>query len=406
MQDIFVGRQAIYDSKLDVVAWELLFRSGQENVAKFDDPDSATSQVLLNTLVEIGLDNVVGDRPAFVNFTRGLLIGENTIPFEKNRIVVEVLEDIEEEEDVLNALRVLSQTGYQIALDDFVAENGKRELLQIADIIKIDVLALGQAAIADVVNNLRRYEVKLLAEKVETIEQFDLCKDLGFNLFQGYFLSRPKIVKGQRLSSNRLAVLQLLSQLQDPEATYDDLEKIICQDVALSFKLLRYVNSSAVGLRCKVDSIQHALSLLGRQRIQILATLITVAGLDQNPQALINSALVRGKMCELLAESLNRHDAPAFFTMGLFSTLDVLLKQPMNEILKSLPLSDQVKDAILDREGAMGAVLNCSMAYEHGEWGEVECLGLGASSIRDAYLNAVPWVEGKHGLVCQLRMCG
>jgi EAL and modified HD-GYP domain-containing signal transduction protein len=391
MQHVFVGRQPIYNRELEVVAYELLFRSGESNQAGCVDGDQATSQVIHNTFVEIGLDTIVGEKLAFINFTRGFILQDYAAVFPAHRVVIEVLEDIAVDAKLLTAIRALSVQGYTIALDDFVFRDHLRPLVELADIVKVDILALDRPTLQDNAARLRQYNVKLLAEKVETRDDFDFCRHLGFDYFQGYFLCHPDIVKGQRSPANRLSVLRLLAKLQAPEIEFDELEAMISQDVVLSYKLLRLINAAIYGLPKKVESIRQALLLLGTRFITAWVSLITLTGIDDKPRELMVTALLRGKMCELLAQAMQLPGKDIYFTIGLFSVLDAILDLPMSEVLKPLPLAEDISHALLSHEGIMGQTLHCVIAYERGQWDAVTCHELDRGVIKDAYLQAIAW---------------
>lgn len=402
MHDVLVGRQPIYNRTLDVVAYELLFRNSAENRAHVTNGDEATGQLLLNALVEIGLENLVGHQLAFINFTRRYLMDEGLLPLDKSQIVLEVLEDIEPDDEFIQALRRVSAAGYHIALDDFAFSEKYEALVAVARTVKLDVRALNRQQLQEHVSLLRQRGVQhLLAEKVETREDFEFCKQLGFDLFQGYFLSRPLIVTGKTVPGNRLVALELLSQLQDPKVRLEQLDTIVGRDVTLSFKLLQCVNSSALGLRRKVESIRQAISLLGFDRLRMLVSLITLSGFTETPQAVMTAALVRGKMCELLGCRLKRDDASSFYLAGLFSLLDVLLNRPLVEIITALHLADDVKDAILNQDGAIGEVLRCVIAVERTEWDGTGFLGLTPTQIQQAYLQAIAAVNASQAAVSE-----
>lgn len=391
MLDVFVGRQPIYDRQLDVFAYELLFRSGEVNQAGVLDGDQATSQVILNTFMEIGLDTIVGTKQAFINLTRDFILRDYSDVFPAGRVVMEVLEDIAVDAELIEAVRGLSTQGYTIALDDFIYHESLHELVEVADIIKVDIMALDRAALQEHVTILRHYDVKLLAEKVETQDDFKYCKDLGFDFFQGYFFCKPEIIKGQRVPANRLVILQLLAKLQDPEADFQELESIIGRDVSLSYKLLRVINSAFYSLPRKIESLRQALLMLGTKFIASWVSIFILAGIDDKPHELMITAMVRAKMCELLALALGQRNKEAFFTVGLFSALDALMDSPMQEVLASLPLSDEITAALLAHEGLLGDALRCVLAYERGEWDHVACLDLDRVAITDAYLGAITW---------------
>jgi c-di-GMP-related signal transduction protein len=395
MHDIFVGRQSIYDDSSEIVAYELLFRDGETNAANFTDGDSATCQVLLNTLIDIGIDEIAGPKDVFVNFTRSFLSGECPIPFDADRFVIEILEDVVVDDELIEDVKKLSQRGYRIALDDFIHREEFEPLLEIVDIVKIDLLLLDKPSIKAHVNRLRKYPVKLLAEKIDTIEMFDFCKDLGFDLFQGYFLSEPNIVQGQRIAQNRLAILQLLAKLQDPKSDAEEIESLVCQDVSLSYRLLRYVNSSAVGARGKIESISQAIVLLGLNRLRTMIAMMMLAGIEDKPQSQLKMALMRAMTTKLLGRELGRCDQESAFMVGLFSALDVLMDSPLDNMLKDLPLADEVRVALLEHGGAMGDALNCTLALERADWSAAKCKGLKPQQVQNAYIESLAWVETK-----------
>ena len=393
MNEIYIARQPIYDRNLDVFAYELLFRDDTSNYAGVVDGDQATSDVIVNTFMEIGLNNIVGDRLAFINLTRAFIVDKHPVFLPKDRVVLELLEDIEADESVVEGVQRLNQQGYCIALDDFIFHESLRPLVENASIIKIDVVALDEAEIRSHVEQLREYPVKLLAEKVETQAMYHMCVELGFDYFQGYFFAQPVIIQGQRLPSNRLSILRLLGRLQDPELSACELEELVSRDVTLSYRILRYVNSAALSLPRKIDSIHQAVVLVGIQNIKHWSLLLAMSLVDDKPVELVITAMIRGKMAELLAASLKEPNPESFFTVGLFSALDALMDNSMEEILTQLPLADHIANALLHQEGTHGEVLRCVLAYERGYWEAIRCQLLSMPVIRTCYLDALQWAS-------------
>ncbi|MFQ5645251.1 MAG: EAL and HDOD domain-containing protein [Thiogranum sp.] len=394
MSDIFIGRQPIYDRKLVVYAYELLFRTADMNAAAITDGDQATSDVIINTFLELGLDNIVSNRLAFINLTRSFFVNEHSISLPKDRVVLELLEDIEADDDVVAGVKRLSDQGYTIALDDFIYHESLKPLVKLARIIKIDIMALDRDEVRDHVRALRKHSLSLLAEKVETQEEFDFCMELGFDYFQGYFLAQPKVIRGQRLPNNRLAILKLLSRLQDPDISPQQLEDLIARDIAFSYRILRYVNSAAFALPRKIESIQQAVVILGLQSIKSWTTLLAMSQVDNKPAELVITAMIRAKMAEELARAQHAERPDSFFTVGLFSALDALMDNTMEEILTQLPLADHISDALLQRKGLHGEVLSIVLAYERGQWDRIQSTALSRAQIRDCYLMAVQWAAG------------
>lgn len=388
-----VSRQPIYGSQVNVFAYELLFRDMDREYALFADGDQATASVLLNTFLEIGLDRVVGPHLAFVNMTRGFLLGEHCESLPKDRVVLEVLEDIEPDPQLACALARLQRAGYQIALDDFVYTDQWAPLIGFSNIVKLDVMAQDRKTVERQVATLKHFPVKLLAEKVETHEDFEFCKNVGFDYFQGYFFCKPKLVSTQQIPFNRLATLRLLAKLQNTEIPLRELEETVGQDLALSYKLLRYVNSAFSGLSRKVESIRHAVNMVGTNRLRTWASLVMFARMEDKPRELMIIAATRARMCELLAKAVHGNDPDKYFTVGLFSVLDALLDTSLPQALDLLSLADDIQNALLKHEGPMGQILRCVLAYEKGFWEEAEIRGLDHESLRDAYLDSVDWTR-------------
>ena len=394
MQDIYIGRQPIFNRKLDLVAYELLYRAnGVQNAAGLIDHDHATTQVVINAFLEFGLEQLVGKKLAFINLPRSFIVRDKPLPFAKDQVVLEILEDIEVNEDFLNAVRRLRTEGYTIALDDFIYHPDLQPLVNLSKIVKLDFTALSREQIQAHVSTLHEHNVEILAEKIETHEDFEFAKELGFHYFQGYFLCRPNIVSGRSLPSNRLAILRLLCELMDPNKQIAELADLVSQDVALSFKLLRSLNSPFYALPKRIDSIQHAIVYLGTKQIKRWVSLIVLANIDDKPSQLMVVALTRGKMCELIGEAAGESNKEGLFTIGLFSLLDALLDINLENVLVELPLAPEIKAAILNYTGPMGHILHAVLAYEQGRWDEIDFPSLEAAQVTEAYMQAVAWTD-------------
>lgn len=394
--NILLARQPIYDGKLKVVAYELLFRPPQGAAWEWDG-DVATSQLVVNAFTELGIEETIDNKQAFINFTRRWLLLPP--PFNPAQITIEILESVEPDEEVVSAVQSLSKQGFVIALDDFSFEPKWHPLLQLADIVKIDVLQHQGAALEQQVKMLAPYKVKLLAEKVETFEIFEHCKTLGFQFFQGYFLCRPQNIKGDSLPSNKLVVMQLLAELQNPDVDMSSLEKMISRDISLSIKLLRICNSAGFGARVKVESIRKAVVLIGLRPLRQWSSIIALSRMSDKPSELIMLALTRGRMMESLAQQTNRPDQDLFFTVGMFSLIDAFFDQPKAKILAGLPFSDSVNQALLDHQGAVGILLKNVEAHEQGQWDAIDwphlaAQGIEESAFKDAYFEALRWATG------------
>jgi len=395
MKNTYIARQPIFDQNLKVVAYELLFRTDKvANEAQVIDGDSATADVLLNAITEIGMDNLVGEHLAFINLTHNHILQMAEKPFHelKERLVLEVLEDVKAEDKIVSALNSLEQKGFTIALDDFIYEASLQPLIDISQIIKIDLMALTDTQLEEHVKQLSNGQRKLLAEKVETKEEFKRCQELGFDYFQGYYFSRPQIIKGKKLPANKLATMQLLAQLQDPESSMDDLAKLISQDVTMSIRILRYINSAAFNLGKEIESIQRATVMLGRSTIRNIANLIAMSQIEDKPTELIVISMIRAKMAENIAALVNS-DKEVCFTIGLFSVIDALMDQEMSELIGNLPLPENMKSALLEHEGELGKILSCVIAYENGDWEKAVYVDLKEEDLQSSFLSALKWAN-------------
>jgi len=380
-----VARQPIFDRDECVHAYELLFRgprgAGEEEL----DDDVATSTTIVDTFMEIGLDAIVGRRPAWVNVGRDFLLRDLARALPAGRVALEVLEDVLVDAALLATIDGLARDGYRIVLDDFVFRPELTPLVERADAVKLDVLALGEDGLRAHVGALRPFGVELVAEKVETREQLALCRELGFDYFQGYAFCRPEIVPHRRLDANRAGKLQLAGRVQDPAVEFDELETIITRDVSLSYRLLRYVNSAYFGLTREVQSVRDALVRLGLAKIRAWSTVLVLADLADGRSELVTIALVRARMCELIAKRDGLRSPDAYFTAGLLSVLDVLVGLPMEETLTELPLSPELAAALLHSDGPYAGPLTRVLAYERGSDG--------LAGDAPEYLDALRWAE-------------
>jgi EAL and modified HD-GYP domain-containing signal transduction protein len=391
MRDIYLGRQAILDRKTDLFAYELLFRASSENntqILSQIDGDKATSEVLINTFIEIGLERIAGPHRVFVNLTRNFLLQMPEIPFDKDRVVLELLEDIRVDAQVIEAVERLTRCGYRLALDDYTFEAGWDPLLPFVEIVKVDLPALSMEQIRRGLPRLRDQGVKLLAEKIETREDHEQLLDLGFDYFQGYYFSRPTVLQGKRLDENQMVVLRLVSELNKPDVSINELEGLIARDASLSYKILRYINSAAIGLPQKVSSIHKAVIFMGLARIRAWTTLLALCRLDHKPQIHYTTALVRAHMCERLVEKQGGCPPDVAFTVGLLSILDLLLDRPLAEIVDELALSEDIRTALLEHEGVAGRALRCAVAYENQQWDSSEFECMSDEELVDIYLEA------------------
>ncbi len=388
---IRIARQAIHDRDNGLFGYELLYRdSGDEGGT---NGDQASSRVLINSFLEIGLKKIVGDRYAFINLTGHLFHRFPELPMDDDRIVFEVLEDIELTPEVLSGIERLAERGIPIALDDYAFEPRWEPALPFASIIKVEIPAVDLATLPERLAPLRQRGLKLLAEKVETPEEYRRLRAMGFDYFQGYYFAQPEIIEGRHPSASQHLILRLIATLNDPGSSLDDIERLIAGDAALSTKMLRYINSAAVGARRKIESIRQATVLMGRARIRALASLIVLSRIDGKPRELFNLAAVRANLCASLARRCDPDSEDAAYTVGLLSILDALMDQPMERILEDLGLDDRLDEALRARGGPLGEFLRCALAMEHSTglccetlpFSEIELHGLWLDALEKAY---------------------
>lgn len=391
-----LARQPIFDGNMQVVAYELLCRNSDLKFIASTDGDAASSQVLLNAFTELSIEQVVGTHKAFVNFTRTLL--SSPPPFNRQKLVIEVLEGQRVDASMLHSLKQLREQGYTIALDDFELDENSENLVAYADIIKLDVLSLSPEKLQHHIDYLKPFGITLIAEKVETYEMFEQCKALGFDLFQGYFLAKPRVITGRKISENKQSVLQLLSALHDQDAPIEKIERMIARDTLLSFKLLRLVNSAAFGLSRDVESLRQAIMLLGLNKLRNWVNLLALSNLSGKPHELSVAALTRARMCEMIATKMKQRNRPdSYFTVGLLSTLDAFLDSPLEELLGNLSLSEALNSAMLTHSGPEGMVLQVVQAHEQGHWQDIDWehlleLGVTPDLIAEIYVDSLHWV--------------
>lgn len=389
----FVARQPIFDRSLAVRGYELLYRSADATAARFENGAAATAEVIVSAVIDVGMRCLTGVLPAFINFPRQMLVSPLPLPIEPQRVVIEVLEDVEADAQLLAALDMLRKRGHRIALDDFDPREGSEALLARADIVKLDVRTHSGERLAELVSILRRRPLELIAEKVETPEELDCCQALGFDGYQGYFLQRPETFSARRSPSSRVATLRLLLQLHDPKVSAADMEVAIACDGGLCYRILSCVNSSYYRWPRAIESIRQAVVVLGFDELRAICAAILLTRFEDRPPYLSAQALIRARMCEGLCVSGGLDERERYFMAGMLSLMDALLGLPLADALRGLPLSAPMLGALLSKEGALGEALACVQHFEKGEWAECRFQALPADAIWEAYRDAVRWAD-------------
>ena len=392
MQEIFVGRQPIYNENLGVSAYELLFRSPDHSIEDIGE-NAATAQVVIDSFFEIGIEKLADSRKVAINASEQLLQEVDTLPILPNKVILEIPSTIDVSLQLFDSLKNLSAMGFTIALDDCIDKTNLQPLVPLASIIKVDVRRINGYMGKSYLKKLKKLNKPLLALKVETLAEYEAYRDLGFSYFQGYFLSRPRILKATKLSENKLSVINLIRAIYDRGTENTEIIRLISEDITLSYKLLKLINSPLFGLRTKIDSIKHAVVLLGRKTLRTWVSMLALSTIDDRPAEITKIAMTRAKMCELLAEQAGLDSKESYFTVGIFSALDILMDMPIHKAVDSLPLSDLVRGALINREGTMGEALCCTLAYEQSNWSNVSFHGLSTKQVIESYIQAVEWAN-------------
>jgi EAL and modified HD-GYP domain-containing signal transduction protein len=395
----FIARQPIFDQQGKVYAYELLFRSGLHNYFDAADHDQAAASVIANSSLLFGLNEMSGGSKVFINCTRKVLVEDFMTVLPRQQAVVEVLEHVTPDEPVIEACRRLKQQGYILALDDFVYHDNYEPLLELADIIKVDFLESNVEEQARLAKMMIPRGIRMLAEKVETHEVYEEAKKMGYQLFQGYFFSKPVIVSRKDIPTNKIQFMRILKYVHAEDVEFKQLAQTIQSEVSLSYKLLKLINSAAFALRHKVTNVLQALSLLGIREIRSWVSLISVSAMaDDKPAELVVSSLVRARFCEHLADPCGFPSRKSdLFLMGLFSLLDVIMSRPIDEILQEITVEEDIQEALTGEPGTMRTILDLIIAIEKGDWELVgnltEQLKIDDGPLSEAYMDAIKWAH-------------
>lgn len=398
--NVHVARQPIFDAKLNVFGYELLFRNSFINSCDTLDGDQATLDVITSSFLMIGIDTLTYGKKAFINFTANSL--KNNIPamLPKELIGIEILENITPDEEIINTCKKLKENGYLLILDDFTFNPEYLPLIKLADIIKVDFRSTPSNERKQIIQRLRSYPIKFLAEKVETQEEFQDAIHMGYSYFQGYFFCKPLIVSGKTLPSYKTNYLRILGEINKPELDFKKIEAIIKQDVSLSYKLLKFINSSIFGFKTKISSLQHALTLLGQNELIKWISLIALNGVaDDKPGELILNSLIRARFAEKLASAkMSKQRTSDAFLMGMLSHIDVLLDRPLHAVLAEISLDETIKQALLENEHNQFFILyKLIRTYESGAWEDyskyVDEFEMSEHDVLKAYRESLIWAH-------------
>ncbi|MBS4173170.1 HDOD domain-containing protein [Bacillus sp. FJAT-49736] len=403
--EVFVARQPIFNQKEDVCGYELLYRQSQINEFPKVDGDQATADVIINSFLNIGIDDLSCGMPCFINFTENLLKQKVPTYFRPQEIIVEILENVPITTELLAICKELKSLGYKIALDDFILQHENsyaKQILKYVDIVKIDYLNTSSDIRRNIEKVVKFFGIELLAEKVETREHFEEAKKANYSYFQGYFFSKPVIVSTQDIPPSFVSYFQIIKHLSDIDPSIDQIAKLIEQDLSLSYKLLKLINSPAYRPKHKIHSIRQAIILLGlieiKRWLYVLAIRENTGYQFQLPNELVKLCLTRAKMCEMISKSQYTFlPSASYFLVGMFSLMDTILSTPMESILQRLPLGDEITDALIGKDNRMREILDITVAIEKADWEKVDLMsksvGLTEQQLFSIYKEACNWSE-------------
>lgn len=399
---VYLGRQPILDRRLNVAAYELLFRSSLANFCDSMDDVSGTSQVMVNALLGVGLDRLLGGKPAFISFDRTLLLGDWSALFAPDKIVIEILDTVHPDQEILFACHKLRQHGYALALHYRMDDGRTEAFAPFLDILKVDFRQTSPADQERIVRHYRKRHLRMVAGKVETEEEFQRASQLGYDYFQGFFFASPTVLKTTCAPASQTSCLRLVKEMQKAEMDFDAVEKVIGHDISFSHLLLKYLHSAAFHWDSHIESIRQGLILLGEDKTRQWVWMASLSSLAQDrPSVLMSQVLMRGRFCEAIALSakLPLRDSDPFL-LGMFSLLDAILQRPLQGILDELNIGQGIRNALLGagtEADTLTLLLQIVKSYEVGDWQLVEsaarAVGISGEALSTCYLESLSWVD-------------
>ncbi|MCU7554534.1 EAL domain-containing protein [Alteromonas sp. ASW11-19] len=401
----YVARQPIFDINRKVHAYEILFRDGEQNCFPDIAPDEATSKILTSTHLSLGIEEITNNKPAFINFHRDTLMFRFPTSLDPSAVVIEIVETVDVDDKLVAACQQISEMGYKLALDDYDTSGKWDPFLPYVSVIKIDITTVDHATIRDVVPLLQKQNIKLVAERIETYEEFNTFKDMGFDYFQGYFFARPEIVRHRKLGASKLAMLELIAASSSEKLDFAKLSAIIERDPSLTYLLLRFINNPLFNKRHQISSLKHALNYMGEVEVKKFVALLALANLsDGQPSELMQMSLLRAKFCELVSLELHlEENPPTGFLTGLLSMMDAMMEQDMEGLMQKVPVADEVKDALCGRQNLLFDCLAVVQHIEHGNWAGIKRFSakhqLKQTLVHHFYNEAIKWARAMHSSV-------
>lgn len=398
--DVYAARQPIFDNRLGVYGYELLYRKSMNNFYEGSDDNQATAELINNSFLVFQLSDLTDNKRAFINFSGEMLAKEIPLLLPKERIVVEILERVEPTEAVIEACRKLKDRGYMLALDDFAFDDKLSPLIELADMIKVDFSAFSLDQQSHLIQAYKeKYRITFLAEKIENRDEFHAARRLGYELFQGYFFSKPIVVHGKEIGIMQSSVIRIIDELNRDEPDYQHMAEIIEKDLGLTYKLLKAANSLFYGSRNRIHSIRQALVRMGTDELKKWMYLLMLKDIKNvHNKELIKTSLIRGKMMELLSLQLGMKPKQFdYFMVGLFSSADILLNKKMNDVVHELPLTKEVREALTRRSNKLGQVLDFILSLESADWSRADKFVLAGKidyeTVLSQYILAIKWAN-------------
>lgn len=396
---VFVARQPIFNKKQQVVAYELLFRDGTSNSFPNIADDRATARMIMDNQLNLGTRYLTSGKKALINIGPDSLKQELSYFLPPRDVILELLETIRPTQENYEYVRALFHSDYRLALDDFEYSKEWEPFLTLIRLVKFDILATPLCEIEHTVNKLKkRKNLKLLAEKVETLEEFELAKSMGFNFFQGYFFAQPRVIEQNDIEINYAIALLIYAEVLRPNLNINKIAELFAQDTALAYKLLRLMNSGVFPIKSRIESLKQALVYLGDERVRKFVGLIMTAHVaHMKPSELTRLSIVRSRFCELIAKKMAPTNANSAFLVGLFSLLDAILDKPMEVVVNKLPFPELIQEALLGKPNILYYILNVVKAYEKGSWWSLQeaCLLINLSDdcLPDFHQAAIRWAD-------------
>ena len=393
----YVARQPIVDTSQQLYAYELLFRDGEKNCFPNISPDEATSRILAASHLNVGLEAVTNGALASINFHTDTLLHRFPTSLDPKNVVIEITETVDVSDDLVEACQQINAQGYRLALDDYDLEEKWQVLLPLISIVKFDITTVTDQQIRETVPVLKAHNIELVAERVETKEQFHYYRQLGFDYFQGYFFARPEVIRHRKMSSSAVNMLELLKESTAAELNIENINTILERDVSLSYLLLRFINNPTVNKRNEITSLKHAMTFMGEQEVRKFIALLSLANLsDGQPGEILSMSLVRARFCELILVAMKDQSKPnSGFLTGMLSLIDTLMEQEMRELVNKLPLPADVSGALCGENNHLKQCLQLANAFERGQWGKVRVIstrfGLTQKQLHETYINALSW---------------